>query len=164
MGWVPSRYLWDLPKPAPAPPARLPAPVAVMADELRDRPYVGSSYSAMLVPRNDPPPPPPPPPFQPPPPNWPEEERLRRERGEQLPEPEPRPGALAELKAQVGEEPPPPPALQGPPVVLEPLRRPEIPAADWRQELREREESERRERAKKERYRKLLELVDEEGT
>lgn len=44
--------------------------------------------------------------------------------------------ALAEIKSrEVGDDWPPPP---GPPLVLEPLRRPEFPPADWRAEERAR--------------------------
>jgi hypothetical protein len=79
--------------------------------------------------------PPAPQPFSPPPPDWEEEARLRAERGDV--EPEARPGALAELKAD--EEREPPAFMRGPPLVLPPLERPVFDPPDWRDEELERE-------------------------
>lgn len=72
--------------------------------------------------------------------------------------------AMMHAARERGELEEPPSPLHAPPVKLEPLRRFMPPEPDWRAEERERAEAEANERTRRERYDRLMRLIDEEGT
>jgi hypothetical protein len=167
---------WRTPRSKPAPtPEHIPAAISMMAAEREDAPLGG--WAGEMAVHNPAasaiPPPAPPTSFYIPPPNWSEELRERREREAEeinpveFPQDAPHGSAVGTMMNEArerGEIEEPPSPLGSPPMTYPPMQRFVPPEPDWQTELAERELQEAKERARRERYDKLVRLIDEEGT
>ena len=121
---------------------RVPASIAMLAEQHEDRP-MGGFAGEWLTPAKPEPAPPPPTPLQIPPPPWHGQEGDVTLVPDAAPDPGPPLDALSALKAAEAYE--PPPLSLEPPIQYEPLHRFVPPAADWRAEQEERDRQTARE-------------------
>lgn len=146
--------MYWLQRPARTKPASRPAPIPAGLAVIPYDPVRGQA-GEMIVAAPSKPQPAPPQPFVIPP--WPEEERRREAAVIAAAEPPAEP-------ISIGDDWDPPAPELGPPLKLEPLQRFVPPPPDWRAEEAKAKNLERKERVKRERYERLLKLLDEEGT
>ena len=146
-------------RPAHPAPRRVSATTARLDAEFLEQPLGGRAGEVLQAPSATPPPPPPAP-FTVEPPEWAGREADALLGQSAPPEPTAELSAIQAIKESEEGYSPEEPQL-GPPASLEPLRRPRPPEPDWQAEAAAIREREAKERAKEEKYRKLVALLEE---